>query len=207
MKTTKNEILLVSLNLFAERGFDAVSTSMIAEKLNITKGALYRHFKNKQEIYESIIARMFELDEERANEDQVPAKTYEEDPESYENRSVMDFCAFTVNQFDFWTEDAFASAFRRMITIEQFKNAAAQKLYQDVIAVGPVKYSADLLAEMIKEGKLNAAAAEFGPWNLAVQLFAPLQLMIQLADGGEDKDKLRQSLREITKEFELKWKC
>ena len=41
MKTTKEDILLTSLKLFAESGFDAVSTGMIAEKLDITKGALY----------------------------------------------------------------------------------------------------------------------------------------------------------------------
>ena len=46
LKTTKEEILRVSVRLFAERGFDAVSTSMIAGELGITKGALYRHFKN-----------------------------------------------------------------------------------------------------------------------------------------------------------------
>ena len=50
MKTTKEDILLTSLHLFAESGFDAVSTGMIAEQLGITKGALYRHYKNKQEI-------------------------------------------------------------------------------------------------------------------------------------------------------------
>ena len=40
MKTTKETIIKVSLQLFAERGFDAVSTSMIANQLGITKGAL-----------------------------------------------------------------------------------------------------------------------------------------------------------------------
>lgn len=47
MKTTKETIIKVSLQLFAERGFDAVSTSMIANQLGITKGALYRHFESK----------------------------------------------------------------------------------------------------------------------------------------------------------------
>ena len=61
MKTTKEQILITALNMFAERGFDAVSTSMIAGELGITKGALYRHFQNKQEIFDSIIQRMFEI--------------------------------------------------------------------------------------------------------------------------------------------------
>lgn len=36
MKTTKEDILLASLKLFAERGFEAVSTSMIASEIGIT---------------------------------------------------------------------------------------------------------------------------------------------------------------------------
>lgn len=205
MKTTKDQILMASLKLFAESGYDAVSTSMIAAELGITKGALYRHFANKQEIFDSIIKKMFELDAERANEDKVPQKEYSQDPESYKNTGLDDFCEFVQNQFDFWTGDEFASCFRKMLTIEQFKTPEMQKLYQDVIAIGPVRYSADLFAEMLASGKLNDEAKKFGAWNLALQFFAPLQLLIQLSDGGEDKNKLRDQLRQITEEFERRW--
>lgn len=205
MKTTKEQILTTALNMFSERGFDAVSTSMIAGELGITKGALYRHFQNKQEIFDSIIQRMFELDEERAEAGQVPAKTYEESAESYSQTEFPDFCEFVIGQFDFWTEDGFASAFRHMITIEQYKNTEMTRLYQDVLARGPVKYSEDLLRELIESGKLNGAAAGKGPEYLAMELFAPLQLTIQLADGGEDRDVLKKRLREITMDFEKRY--
>lgn len=206
MKTTKEEILTTSLKLFARHGFTAVSTSMIAGELGITKGALYRHFTSKQEIFDSIIQRMFELDEQRASEDHVPAREYGEDQEGYENTKLSDFCEFAINQFTFWTEDEFACNFRRMITLEQFSSDKMNKLYQDVIAMGPVNYSADLLGEMLKNGQLNEDAEKFGAWNLAVQLFAPLQLMIQLADGGADPEMLKKELRTITKEFEHRWR-
>ena len=101
MKTTKEEILLVSLRLFAERGYDAVSISMIAEEIGITKGALYRHFVSKQEIYDKILEKMTELDAERAQEDNVTVETKEAQADSYENRSFHEFCCFAVNQFDF----------------------------------------------------------------------------------------------------------
>lgn len=202
MKTTKEDILLTSLRLFAERGFEAVSTSMIASELSITKGALYRHFESKQAIFDSIIARMFELDEKQANDNNVPAKEYSEEPSSYEETSFGDLCEFVNEQFVFWTENEFAKLFRRMITIEQFKNP---KLYQDVIALGPVKYTADLFNEMIKNGQLNDAAVKLGAHNLAVQLFAPLQLSIQFFDGGEDSAVLKKNLRAITKDFEERW--
>ena len=46
MSDTKEKILITALHLFAKNGYEAVSVSMIAGKLGITKGALYRHFKN-----------------------------------------------------------------------------------------------------------------------------------------------------------------
>ena len=205
MKTTKDEILNVSLKLFAERGFDAVSTSMIAEQLGITKGALYRHFENKQSIFDAIFQKMIELDAQRAQEDSVPEKTYAEDAESYKNTDAHDLCEFVNNQFVFWTEHPFARDFRRMVTLEQYKSPEMTKLYQDVIGAGPVEYTKDLMTEMLAAGKLNEAAKAFGPYNLALSLFAPLLLVIQMADGGMDRTVLQQHLRAITKEFEERW--
>lgn len=207
MKITKTMIIEASVKLFAENGFDAVSTSMIAEQLGVTKGALYRHFESKQAIFDAIFARMVELDAERANEDSVPEKKYEDDAESYKNTDAHALCEFVNNQFVFWTENDFARNFRRMITLEQYKSPEMTKLYQDVICAGPVEYTVDLMREMINSGKLNQAAAEFGAYNLAVQLFAPLSLMIQMYDGGTDSELLKKQLREITEEFERRWVC
>ena len=50
MTDTKEKILAVALQLFAKDGYEAVSVSKIAEKLGITKGALYKHYENKKDI-------------------------------------------------------------------------------------------------------------------------------------------------------------
>ena len=205
MKTTKEDILFSSLKLFAERGFEAVSTSMIASEIGITKGALYRHFENKQAIFDEIIQRMFELDEKQANENHVPAKKYEDDKEAYQNTVLKDLCAFQIEQFICWTENEFARLFRRMITIEQYRSKEMRKLYQDVICLGPVRYIEDLFKEMIKNRQLNEDADSLGPFNLAILFFAPLQLSVQLYDGGADSRELKENLRIITKDFVRKF--
>lgn len=205
MKTTKDGIRKAALALFAESGYDAVSTGMIAGKLGITKGALYRHFENKQAIFDSIIQKMFELDAERAEADRVPAEAFEDSPDGYGQTALADFCSFVSGQFDFWTGDEFAVPFRRMITLEQFKSPERNKLYQDVIGLGPVRYSEDLLREMLATGKLNERAERVGPRNLALELFAPLHLMIQLADGGADREELKKSLAELTAAFAARY--
>lgn len=205
MKTSKEDILLTSLRLFAERGFEAVSTSMIAAELGITKGALYRHYESKQAIFDRIIEKMFELDEQQANDNNVPAGEYQDDKESYKNTAFKDLCEFVNEQFTFWTGNEFACLFRRMITIEQFKDEKMNKLYQDVITLGPVKYTEDLFKEMIDNDQLNSEAKEIGARNMAIQLFAPLKLSIELFDGGSDSEEIKENLRSITEDFEKKY--
>ena len=45
---TKEKIMFAALKLFAKDGYEAVSVSAIAGELGITKGALYKHYKNKR---------------------------------------------------------------------------------------------------------------------------------------------------------------
>ena len=45
----KERILNKSLELFSQKGFDAVSVSMISDGLGISKAALYKHYENKKE--------------------------------------------------------------------------------------------------------------------------------------------------------------
>ena len=205
MKTTREDVLMTALKLFSQRGFEAVSTSMIASQLGITKGALYRHFKSKQDIFDAIISRMFELDSKQAEEGSVPVKAYDDDREEYETTAFADICDFVNEQYVFWTENEFAVLFRRMLAIEQFKTPEMNRLYQDVIASGPVKYSEDLFREMLKNGQLNEEARKTGARNMALQLFAPLYLSIALFDGGADSAGLKDDLKKTTSDFEKRY--
>ena len=203
--STKQKILDASLELFSVQGFEATSISQIANAVGIRKASLYSHFENKQAIFDEIIQRMFELDEKQANENHVPAKKYEDDKEAYQNTVLKDLCVFQIEQFIFWTENEFARLFRRMITIEQYRSKEMRKLYQEVICLGPVRYIEDLFKEMIKNRQLNEDADSLGPFNLAILFFAPLQLSVQLYDGGADSRELKENLRIITKDFVRKF--
>ena len=48
MTDTKESILKAALGLFVVKGYEAVSVSQIAGTLGMTKGALYKHYKNKE---------------------------------------------------------------------------------------------------------------------------------------------------------------
>src|SRR5690349_5066723 len=52
---TRSRAQEVALELFAEQGYEKTSLREIAERLGVTKAALYYHFKSKDEIIQSLI--------------------------------------------------------------------------------------------------------------------------------------------------------
>ena len=197
MTDTKEKILMTALHLFAREGYEAVSVSMIAAELGITKGALYKHYKNKRDIFDSIVERMYRIDAQRSQEYEVPQEKYETRPESYESVSMDSIQNYTMSQFIFWTEDDFASHFRKMLTLEQYRNAEMAELYHNCIVSGPVWYMEDIFREMIKNGIFK----ETNPQQLAVEFYAPLYLLVNISDSSNNKEKLIELLNSHIERF------
>ena len=190
MADTKENILMTALHLFARDGYEAVSVSTIAGELGMTKGALYKHYKNKRDIFDSIVERMYQIDAQRSKEFEVPEKKKEVDPKDYENTSMDNMKNFTIAQFEFWSEDDFASDFRKMLTLEQYRNSEMAELYSNCIIAGPVAYMEDIFREMIKKGILKEA----DPKQLAVEFYAPLYLLVNISDRSSDKTRYMELL-------------
>ena len=181
MGNRKKEILIVALHLFARDGYEAVSVSQIAGELDMTKGALYRHYKSKRDIFDCIVHHMEQQDGEQARENEVPEESIEKTPEEYQNVSFDDFVEYSKSMFEYWTEDDFASSFRKMLTIEQFRSEEMQKLYQQYLVAGPASYVKDLFDSM---GFTNAK-------DKAVRFYAVMHFYYSLYDGAEDKKKVK----------------
>ncbi len=197
MLDTREKILITALHLFARDGYEAVSVSTIAGELGMTKGALYKHYKNKRDIFDSIVERMYQIDAERAKEYEVPQEKYETQPKSYKNQSVEKIMDYTIAQFLFWTKDDFASDFRKMLTLEQYRNTEMAELYSQCIVEGPVSYMEDLFRELIQEGTLK----EENPKQLAVEYYAPFFLLICMYDKRGESEDYVEILRKSTENF------
>ena len=61
---TRGRIQAVALDLFTEQGYETTSLREIAERLGVTKAALYYHFKSKEEIVQSLIKERVSVLEE-----------------------------------------------------------------------------------------------------------------------------------------------
>ena len=174
---TKERILLSALRLFARDGHEAVSVSSIAAELSITKGALYRHYQNKRDIFDHILSRMEDMDLQQAKKFDLPEKAPEEDSSAYARASVQRLAEFSKAQFRYWTENEFASLFRRMLTLEQFRSREMQALYQNYLVSGPVRYVEEIL-------RCNGFSA---PGERAAAFFGTMFLCFSLYDSAEDK--------------------
>ena len=194
MSVTKERILEAALNLFARDGYAGVSMADIAGELGITKGALYRHYAGKRDIFESILRRMEQMDGENAANYDVPAESVERDAAAYGDTEIESILAYSEAMFRYWTEDPFASAFRRMLTLEQYRDCEMARLYSQYINGGPLKYMADLFREMTARGCWK----ENDPMQLALEFYGPMTLLMAVADGPEVVDAvelLRAHLR------------
>ena len=55
MNKTKRKIFETSMQLFAQKGYDATSVEEITATVGVAKGTLYYHFSSKEEIFQFLI--------------------------------------------------------------------------------------------------------------------------------------------------------
>lgn len=182
INSTKEKILENALELFAQNGYLGTSMSDIASRLGITKAALYKHYAGKQEILDSIILRMNELDKERAQAYDMPECATEESAEAYSHTPEDRIKAYSKAQFIHWTEDKFSSDFRKMLTLEQYRDPKMAELYRKYLGSGPVRYMTAVFSKITGSG--NSAE------QLALEFYGPIFLLYSLYDGAENKENI-----------------
>lgn len=197
MAETKENILHTALRLFARDGYEAASVSDIAGELGITKGALYRHYKNKRDIFDNIVDRMYQIDAERAKKFEVPEETFDRSPSAYRSTDMDKVTAFIEAQFHFLTEDEFACNFRKMLVLEQYRNPEISELYQKCLVSGPVSYMEDLFREMMERGIWDKS----NPKQLALEFYAPFYLLLSISDRSPDNKESAMLLKTHIERF------
>ena len=177
-ETTKQRILAEAVSLFAKEGYEAVSVEQIAKAVGIKAPSLYKHYKSKRDIFDSILRFMEQQDGEQAAACSLPDMPPEVMPEAYQTSSVESLITFSKQQFRYWTEDAFASSFRKMLTVEQYRSQEMSSLYQQYLGAGPLKYVADLL----------------GSQTEALLFYGPMYLLYSVYDDTDDKTSVHAML-------------
>lgn len=174
---TKQRILSESLRLFSENGYDAVSVAEIASAVGIKAPSLYKHYKSKRDIFDSILKKMSEADSFYADENDMPNVD-----DDYNNVSLESIKTFSVAMFKHWTDDEFAARFRRMLSLERFKNSEMAELYKSYISSGPLDYMKEVFAGM------NYSENDAG--QLALSFYGPMFMLYTVYDESENKKEI-----------------
>lgn len=183
---TKERILETALELFAQSGYLGTSMSDIAARLGITKAALYKHYAGKQKILDRIVQRMNELDAARAAAYEMPGAAPEGFAQAYLNTPLDRIRAYSTAQFDHWTREPFSANFRKMLTLEQYRDARLAQLYQENLASGPVKYMAAIFRPLTDSDETAM--------QLALDFYGPMYLLYSVYDGAADQSAVAPML-------------
>lgn len=78
-RDTRKVIIKTAYLLFLEKGYDAVSVSMIQEAADIGRATMYHYFKSKQALFEAVMAMTFEVakvEEQECDTDRLLLSTF-----------------------------------------------------------------------------------------------------------------------------------
>lgn len=180
---TKQEILEAALDLFSTQGFEATSVSQIADAVGIRKASLYSHFASKQEILESLMTQVLE----QYNKHSIFIHIDWDNAafaEAKQNLSAEEVEQLAFTQIRYILHDPLVSKARKMLTIEQFRNAQMAELQTKQNYTNVMKYFTNLMRFFIQRGKLKDGDAEI----MAAQLCLPVSVWINLCDREPERE-------------------
>ena len=197
---TKQEILEAALELFSVQGYEATSISQIAEAVGIRKASLYSHFENKQAILDALIETTLEQYERHS----IFAKVDWEDPafaKGMENLSPDEVVGMILGQIRYILHDPQISRARKMLTIEQFRNAQMASLQTKQNYTDVMRYVTGLVGFLIRQGKLKDGDTEI----MAAQLCLPISMWLTLCDREPEREgeTLQLMERHVRQFFEV----
>lgn len=170
----------------------------IAGSVGIKASSLYKHFKSKEDIFNSIIDEMSDRYEKAVLQMQVPSGNMDKVAEQYMHISEDKLIILAKNLFLYFLKDDFASKFRRMLTIEQFRSTQAKDVFQNFFIDGTLDFQKMLFSNMINKGSF----IECDPYIMALHFFSPIFLLLNKYDYETDKeDEAVDALIKHVKQF------
>lgn len=181
-RNTKEVVAKAALRLFAAHGYDGVSMRDIAAAVNVKPASLYKHFSGKQALFDAVVERMDAAYERFAASLGTPTGSAPQLAAGYAALSSAVIEDMAEAQFRYWTEDEEAVLYRRLLTREQYRDAAMGALYRRHFADGPIAYQGALFDGMVQAGAFAPGDGRL----MALEFFAPLMTLMQMHDGCED---------------------
>lgn len=198
--TTKQKILNEALSLFSEKGYSAVYVGEIAEAVGIKTPSLYKHYKNKQDIFNSCVEVFSERMENIRNDIGLPGSKAASF--SYETVTEDELIEVANALFLFYLQDNAAAKFRKMLMIERYHNPELNQLFEDLFIDGAAAHEEKIFSDLMDANVIKRD----NPHIIALRFYTPIFYLLQKYDmrpGGveEAKQELTLMVREFCKTY------
>ncbi len=175
--STKNRILDEALIMFAENGYKGTNLRDLAAQLGLSKSALYKHYKSKEDIWNCLLDRMESYYAERfGSENNLPPQ-----PKSCEELLVV-----TIQMIRFTVNDPKIILTRKLLLTEQFHDERVKELATKHFLEGTQKIFARVFEVMMTDGLLK----KDNPEMLSFIYTAPVTSLVHLCDREPQKQEL-----------------
>lgn len=161
-RRTRERILELSLRLFNEIGEPNVTTTTIADEMEISPGNLYYHFRNKDDIINSIFAQ-FESEIEKRLQF------------SEERPTIEEVWLYLQHMADFlWTYRFFYRDLNDLLA----RNRTLELHFKQIIG-HKVRFAHQLCEQLVHDGEMQASAAEIDVMSTNIGVIATYWLSYQ----------------------------
>lgn len=184
-KSTKKDLMIAALKLFAEKGYEAVSVAQIANAVGVSAPAIYKHYASKQDLFEAILK-----DSEEGHAMQMRRLNADFSQRSAEADKLVamtpkEHAELVCGVFQHTLHDEFPSAFRKLLAVEQFHMPQLAEIYNKRYVDAPIAEYKALFELLIRRGVMK----QYDPYTLAVQYSAPINLMITACDRDPSREE------------------
>ena len=181
---TKQRILDEALTLFSEKGYANVFVNDIAERVGIKAPSLYKHYKNKQAIFDAIIDEMSSKFEQQAQALSINGTDPAADAEVYRSMDEDHLIKLGNDLFAYFLHDSYTKRFRKVLTLEQFKDKDLAKVYSEQYFDRPLSYQGMLLGLLVSQGLLVTDNVPI----MTLHFYAPIYMLLTVCDREPDRE-------------------
>ena len=158
---TKEKILKTALKLFSTKGYKATTVRDIAGAMGVKQSALYNHFKNKDEILETLISNLTSSAIVTLFDDKEAQDAHKQ------GKSLLMSIATTFKLLSF---DAQNEALFKLLMQEMFRNERIREIYNEYFYQENVKKLSSYFFMMMQDEQIRSS----DPLLLANEFFSPL---------------------------------
>lgn len=196
--STRERIIEISLELFAQRGFSGVSVRDIARAVGVRESALYKHFKNKQDILDKIIVEMQLRIRDVYVKQQVPEAVMEDVTAGYEALSEGRLKEIAWQLFCLYTKDPMVSNYRKLLMREMLVSEHIADLYSRAFIMGVLKRQGETFQRLVDDGMFRKEDGEI----VALHFYGPIFMLFQQYDCHPEKEEeIKQMLEKHIEAF------